>query len=90
MHTFGMPGAVDVVFLGHGWQVLAFRGCLPPARWLPAPRATQAALLLAAGRCTLTGLEPGMTLYQDAAARLTLPFATTLLRRNVDAAKSEP
>jgi hypothetical protein len=88
IHSFRMPCLVDVVFLGPCWQVLTLRACLPPARWLPAPRATRATLLLAAGRCALIGLEPGMTLCQDTSARATLPFATTLIRRNKDVASS--
>jgi hypothetical protein len=81
VHSFGMPCAVDVVFLDCAWRVLELRSWLPPARWLAAPRATRAALMLAAGRCGWAGLERGMMLCQDAATiRAALPFATTVLR----------
>jgi uncharacterized protein len=89
IHSFGMPGAMDVVCLDQAWQVLACRACLPPARWLPAPRATCAVLLLAAGRCALTGLEPGMTVYRDATDKAPLPFATTILRRSLSSTEPE-
>lgn len=90
IHSFGMPCPMDVVFLDRSWQILACRACLPPARWLPAPRATCAVLLLAAGRCTLAGVEAGMTLYRDASGKAVLPFATTLLRRSVSTSEPEP
>jgi hypothetical protein len=88
IHSFGMPCLMDAVFLGPSWQVLAIRACLPAGRWLRAPRNTRIALLLAAGRCALVGLEPGMTLCQDTSVRATLPFATTMIRRNTDATSS--
>jgi len=81
IHSFGMPCSMDVVFLDQAWRVLACYRHLPPARRAPAPRGTGAALLLAAGRCTLTGLEAGMAVCRDTQARAALPFATTLLRR---------
>ena len=89
IHSFGLPGPVDVAFLDRNWRVLAVRACLQPTRWLPAPRATRAVLLLAAGRCTLAGLAPGMTVYQDATARTPLPFATTVVRRSASAGQPE-
>jgi uncharacterized membrane protein (UPF0127 family) len=81
IHSFGMPCAMDAVFLDRSWRVLELRSWLPPARWVWAPRSTQAVLLLAAGRCGWASLERGMTLCQDAATARTLPFATTVLRR---------
>jgi uncharacterized membrane protein (UPF0127 family) len=90
IHSFGMPCPMDVVFLDRAWQVLACRACLPAARWASAPRTTCAVLLVAAGRCALTGLEAGMALHRDASARAALPFATTLLRRSIGTPKPEP
>lgn len=89
IHSFGMLGSMDVVFLDRHWRVLACRACVRPRRWVSAPRATTAALLLAAGRCALTGLESGMTLCRDHQAKTALPFATTVLRRSPSTPEAE-
>jgi uncharacterized membrane protein (UPF0127 family) len=75
-----MPGATDVIFLDRNWRVLELLSALEPWRWALAPRRTSAVLLLAAGRACSAGLERGMSLSQDTAARAQ-PFVTTVLRR---------
>lgn len=91
LHTFGMPCAVDAVFLDRSWQVLRVLGSLQPARFALAPRKTQLVLLLAAGRARAAQLEVGMVLTQDLViARANQTFATTVLRRATPGHSSDP
>lgn len=80
VHTFGMPGAVDVAFLDTQWRVLQVMTAMSPGRWAWPPRGTRQVLLLAAERSTRAGLLEGMSLSQDNPAT-PHACATTVLRR---------
>lgn len=61
VHTFGVRGAIDLVFVSSCMRVCRVDSCVPPRRMRIAPRC-RSVLELRAGEATRLGLRPGVRL----------------------------